>query len=72
MRRLGELAPKKKLDAMLEEVDGRALVRGIAAEEVYATIIDVGLVDSTEIVQFLDARAVPHLRRSGQLAARSG
>jgi len=51
MRRLGELAPKKKLDAMLEEVDGRALVRGIAAEEVYATIIDVGLVDSTEIVQ---------------------
>jgi hypothetical protein len=51
MRRLSELAPKKKLDAMLEEVDGRALVRGIAPEEVYATIIDVGLVDSTEIVQ---------------------
>lgn len=51
MRRLGELAPKKKLDAMLEEVDGRALVRGIPPEEVYATIIDVGLVDSTEIVQ---------------------
>jgi hypothetical protein len=51
MRRLGELAPKKKLDAMLEEVDGRALVRSIPPEEVYATIIDVGLVDSIEIVQ---------------------
>lgn len=51
MRRLTELAPKKKLDAMLEEVDGRALVAGIAAEEVYAAIIDVGLVDSTEVVQ---------------------
>jgi hypothetical protein len=51
MRRLTELAPKKKLDAMLEEVDGRALVRSIPAEEVYSTIIDVGLADSTEIVQ---------------------
>lgn len=50
-RRLTELAPKKRLDAMLEEVDGRALVRSIAAEEVYANIIDVGLADSTEIVQ---------------------
>lgn len=51
VRRLTELAPKKRLDAMLEEVDGRALVRSIPAEEVYSSIIDVGLVDSTEIVQ---------------------
>ncbi len=51
VRRLTELAPKKKLDAMLEEVDGRALVRSIPAEEVYSAIIDVGLADSTEIVQ---------------------
>ncbi|MCA3011540.1 MAG: hypothetical protein INH41_03980 [Myxococcaceae bacterium] len=36
---------------MLEEVDGRALVRSISAEEVYSAIIDVGLADSTEIVQ---------------------
>ncbi len=45
------MAPKHRLDAMLEEVDGRALVASIAAEDVYATIIDVGLADSTEIVQ---------------------
>jgi hypothetical protein len=51
VRRLTELAPKKKLDAMLEEVDGRALVGSIPAEEVYSAIIDVGLADSTEIVQ---------------------
>ncbi|MBL9038181.1 MAG: hypothetical protein JNG84_06705, partial [Archangium sp.] len=51
MRRLTDLAPKHRLDAMLEEVDGRSLVRSIAAEDVYATIIDVGLADSTDIVQ---------------------
>ncbi len=36
---------------MLEEVDGKALVRSLPAEDVYSTIIDVGLPDSTEIVQ---------------------
>ncbi len=36
---------------MLEEQDGKALVRSIPAEDVYATIIDVGLADSTEVVQ---------------------
>jgi hypothetical protein len=51
VRRLLDLAPKHQADAMLEEVDGRALVRSIPAQDVYATIIDVGLADSTEIVQ---------------------
>ncbi len=51
VRRLIELAPRSRMDALLEEVDGRALVRSIPAEDVYATIIDVGLADSTEIVQ---------------------
>jgi hypothetical protein len=55
VRRLVELTPKKRLDAMLEEVDGRALVRSIPAEDVYATIIDVGLADSTEVVQLSTA-----------------
>lgn len=36
---------------MLEEVDGRALVRSIPAEDVYATILDVGLADAGEVVQ---------------------
>ncbi len=51
VRRLTELAPRHRIDAMLEEVDGKALVRSLPAEDVYSTIIDVGLVDSTEIVQ---------------------
>ena len=51
VRRLTELAPRHRIDAMLEEVDGKALVRSIPAEDVYSTIIDVGLADSTEIVQ---------------------
>lgn len=51
VRRLTELAPRHRIDAMLEEVDGRALVRSLPAEDVYSTIIDVGLADSTEIVQ---------------------
>jgi hypothetical protein len=36
---------------MLDEVDGKSLVRSIPAEDVYATILDVGLADSTEVVQ---------------------
>jgi hypothetical protein len=51
VRRLTEMAPRNRVDAMLEEVDGKALVRSLAAEDVYATIIDVGLADSTDIVQ---------------------
>lgn len=51
VRRLTELAPRHRIDAMLEEVDGKALVRSLPAEDVYSTIIDVGLADSTEIVQ---------------------
>jgi len=51
VRRLEALVPKRRLDAMLEEVDGRALVSSLPAEDVYATIIDVGLADSFEVVQ---------------------
>lgn len=51
IRRLSELAPKHRLDAMLEEVDGKALVRSLPAEDVYAAIVDAGLADATEIVQ---------------------
>ena len=51
IRRLVDLTPRGRAEALLEEVDGRALVRSIPAEDVYATIVEVGLVDSTEIVQ---------------------
>jgi hypothetical protein len=51
VKRLEALVPKRRLDAMLEEVDGRALVSSLPAEDVYATIVDVGLSDSSEVVQ---------------------
>jgi hypothetical protein len=51
VRRLSELAPKKRADALLETVDGRALVRSIPAEDVYPTLVEVGLSDSMEVVQ---------------------
>lgn len=51
MRRLSELAPKKRADALLETVDGRVLVRSIPAEDVYPTLVEVGLADSAEVVQ---------------------
>ena len=51
VRRLAELAPKARSDALLDEVDGRALVRSIPAEDVYRTIVEVGLADASEVVQ---------------------
>jgi hypothetical protein len=51
VRRLTELSPNRRADEMLEEVDGKVLVRSIPAQDVYSTIIDVGLADCTEIVQ---------------------
>ncbi|MBK7858650.1 MAG: hypothetical protein IPJ65_08520 [Archangiaceae bacterium] len=51
VKRLEALVPKRRLDAMMEEVDGRALVSSLPAEDVYGTIVDVGLNDSTEVVQ---------------------
>ncbi len=51
VRRLMAMAPKYRADAMLEEVDGRSLVRALPAEDVYSTILDIGLVDSVELVQ---------------------
>ncbi|MEW5743729.1 MAG: DUF6178 family protein, partial [Myxococcota bacterium] len=51
VKRLGALSPKKRAEAMLDEVDGRPLVATLPAEDVYSTIIDVGLADSTELVQ---------------------
>lgn len=45
-----QLAPKARLDALIESSDARGLVRSIPAEELYQAIVDVGLADATEIV----------------------
>jgi hypothetical protein len=49
-RRLSELAPKERLEALLAASDARELVQSLPADELYSTIAEVGLADSTELV----------------------
>jgi hypothetical protein len=50
-RQLASLPARKRLDALIESRDARALVRSLPAEDLYFTIMEVGLADSTELVQ---------------------
>jgi hypothetical protein len=50
-RRLMQLAPRKRLDALVEGADARGLVRAVPAEELYLAIAEVGLADASEVVQ---------------------
>ncbi|RJS20701.1 hypothetical protein DRW03_18640 [Corallococcus sp. H22C18031201] len=51
-QRLMQLAPRQRMDAILDSPDTRALVRSLPAEDLYVTIQEVGLADSTELVQW--------------------
>jgi hypothetical protein len=50
-RQLAQLPAKKRMDAILESPDARALVRSLPAEDLYFTIREVGMADATELVQ---------------------
>ncbi|XXF75535.1 DUF6178 family protein [Myxococcaceae bacterium GXIMD 01537] len=50
-RQLSQLTPRARMDALLEGADARAVVRSLPAEDLYQTIQEVGLADSTELVQ---------------------
>jgi hypothetical protein len=50
-RQLSRLAPRQRMDALVEAPEARALVRSLPAGELYSTIQEVGLADSTELVQ---------------------
>ncbi|MHB8872975.1 MAG: DUF6178 family protein [Myxococcaceae bacterium] len=50
-RRLMQLAPRQRLDALVEGKDARGLVRSVAEEDLYLAIAEVGLVDAAEVVQ---------------------
>jgi hypothetical protein len=50
-RQLASLPAKQRLDALIEARDARALVRSLPAEDLYFTIMEVGLADATELVQ---------------------
>ncbi len=50
-RRLVELSPKDRLEVLLSAPDAPQLVQSLPAEELYATLTEVGLADSAEMVQ---------------------
>ena len=50
-RRLAELNAKDRLEVLLREPNAAELVRALPAEDLYAAVVDVGLADSTELVQ---------------------
>ncbi len=50
-QRLVQLPPRKRMDALIESPEARALVRALPAELIYTTIQEVGLADATELVQ---------------------
>ena len=50
-RRLAELDAKDRLEVLLREPNAAELVRSLPAEDLYAALVDVGLADSTELVQ---------------------
>ncbi len=50
-RRLARLPAKEKLDALIDAPNTKVLVRSMPAEELYYAIVEVGLVDTTDIVQ---------------------
>lgn len=50
-RQLASLPARKRMEALIESRDARALVRSLPAEDLYFTVMEVGLADSTELVQ---------------------
>jgi hypothetical protein len=50
-RQLLRLPAKEKLDALIDAPNSKELVRSMPPEELYYSIVDVGLVDTTDIVQ---------------------
>ena len=50
-RQLAGLPGNKRMEALLEAREARALVRSLPAEDLYFTIMEVGLADSGDLVQ---------------------
>ena len=50
-RRLSPLAPRARLDALLDSPDAREVVQSIPAEDLYLDIADVGLADAADVVR---------------------
>ena len=51
LQRLSQLPPRQRLDSLVQAPEARALVRAMPAEQLYATVAEVGLADAAEAVQ---------------------
>ncbi len=51
LQRISGLPARARLDALLASADAPALVRALPAEQLYATVAEVGLADASELVQ---------------------
>jgi len=51
LQRISALPARARVDALLASKDAAGLVRSLPAEQLYATIAEVGLADATELVQ---------------------
>ena len=51
LQRISALPARARVDALLSSTDARALVRALPAEQLYATVAEVGLADASELVQ---------------------
>ena len=51
LQRISALPARARLDALLAAKHARALVRALPPEQLYATVAEVGLADTTELVQ---------------------
>lgn len=50
-RALSSLPAKKRMDAIIDSPESAKLVRAMPVQELYSTIVEVGLADSSELVQ---------------------
>jgi hypothetical protein len=50
-RQLAAMPPRRRLEAIIESPDADALVRSLPAEDLYFTMMEVGLADATELVR---------------------
>ncbi|HSP18222.1 MAG TPA: DUF6178 family protein, partial [Myxococcaceae bacterium] len=51
LARIGALPARARLDALLSSEDAAALVHALPAEQLYATVAEVGLADASELVE---------------------
>jgi hypothetical protein len=51
LQRLSQLPARQRLDGLLASPEAQALVRAMPPEQLYTTVVEVGLADAAEVVQ---------------------